>query len=852
MTLRLQQIGLIVVLLALMPVAARGADRKEIEFFETRVRPVLAEHCYKCHSATSEKVKGSLRVDSLDGLLKGGESGPAVVPGKPEKSLLIKAVNHDPAAELEMPPKEKLSAGAIADLSAWIKRGAPWPLEKAAAVVAPEVDKRPGFEAAGKSHWAFKPLANPAVPKVKHAAWVKTPIDAFVLEKLEKAQIAPAAPADKRTLLRRVYLDLIGLPPTLSEQRAFLDDASANALEKVVDDLLSRPQYGERWGRHWLDVARYAESQGYERDDPKPFAWTYRQYVIDSFNADKPYTRFVTEQLAGDEMEGSSAETQTATAFLRLGPFDTIAADGKLARYDQLDDVAGTTSAAFLAQTIRCARCHDHKFEPFAQSDYYKLIAVFEPLKGRDAKETLVGNEAELTEYRKSQEKFDAEAQPLQARGDGLKIAVVEKAINSPAKGTAAIDAKKKSDLESLIAILQKSPKTRNKAEMEMLPRARRKIDEAAKQFADKEDKVEFEKLDKQLAAIDAGRPPGNRAYIFTEDSPRAPVTHLFYRGDCNKPGPEILPGVPTVLGGEGLPPPVATAKTSGRRLWLANWMTGPGQALLARVMVNRIWQYHFGHGLVESPNDFGLHGEEPSHPELLEYLAKQFVDGGWTMKRLHKMIVLSSVYQESAGYRMNAADPEGRLLWHWRTHRLEAEAVRDSLLAVSGQINLEVGGPDVFPPLAQKVVGDSAGFEWKTSDARESARRSVYVYVKRNVGLPELEVMGMPDASGSTGQRTITTTALQSLMLMNSKFANEQAMHLAELIEKDAGGDPVKQVKEAFERVLCRPPTENELASSLEFLTTPTESSRQAKGRTPLASLCVVLLNTSEFIYTN
>jgi hypothetical protein len=839
-------------LMFFMPALAQAGDRKEIEFFETHVRPVLADHCYKCHSTTAHKVKGKLRVDSLEALLKGGESGPAVVPGKPEKSLLIKAVNHDPAADLEMPPKEKLTDSAIADLTAWIKSGATWPVEKSTPAVAREVDSRPEFEAAGKKHWAFKPLGHPAIPTFKNTPWVKTPIDAFVLAKLKEKNIAPAAAADKRTLLRRVYLDLIGLPPTLSEQRAFMDDASPNALEKVVDDLLARPQYGERWGRHWLDVARYAESQGYERDDPKPFAWTYRQYVIDSFNADKPYTQFVTEQLAGDEMEGSNAESQTATAFLRLGPFDTIAADGKLARYDQLDDVVGTTSAAFLAQTIRCARCHDHKFEPFAQEDYYKLIAVFEPLKARDAKETLVGNEAEMAAYRKSQETFDAEALPLQKRADALKIAIIEKAVNVQSKGAPAIDAKHKTDLQNLIAILKKSPDKRSKGETDMLPRARRKIDEAAKEFAAKEDKQQFEKLDKQLAAIDAKRPPGHRAYVFTEESPKAPPTHLFYRGDCNKPGPKISPGVPTALGGDSLSPPVPLAKSTGRRLWLAKWMTGPARALLARVMVNRIWQYHFGHGLVETPNDFGIHGDPPTHPQLLEYLARQFVDDGWTMKRLHKMIVLSSVYQESAGYQTNPADPEGQLLWHWRTHRLEAEVVRDSLLAVSGQINLQVGGPDVFPPLAQKVVGDSAGFEWKTSDARDSARRSVYVYVKRNVGLPELEVMGMPDASGSTGQRTITTTALQSLMLMNSKFANEQAIHLAKLIEKDAGANPTNQIRQAFERTLCRPPTADELASSLEFMNTPTTPAHDAKTNTPLASLCTVLLNTNEFIYTN
>ena len=857
-------------LLLLSPLAPslRAADRQDIEFFETRVRPVLANHCYKCHSATSEKVKANLRLDSLDAMLKGGESGPALVPGKPEKSLLIKAVNHDPAAELEMPPKQKLADAAIADLSTWIKRGASWPAEQAPAVVTTAVDKKPQFETVRKSHWAFQPLTNPVPPAVRNAAWPKSPIDAFVLAKLEEHKIAPAPAADQRTLLRRVYLDLIGLPPTLGEQQRFLDDASPNALEKVVDDLLSRPQYGERWGRHWLDVARFGESQGYERDDPKPFAWRYRQYVIDSFNADKPYTQFVTEQLAGDEMPDSNAQTQTATSFLRIGPFDTIAADGKLARYDQLDDIVGTTSAAFLGQTVRCARCHDHKFEPFAQADYYKLLAVFEPLtaRSRDGKDVpLVGNAAELAEYQKSQEQFDGQSAPIVAHSDSLKIAIAQAAFKRDPKPT-GLDPKRITELENLIAIVNKSAPSRTKSDTEMLPRARRKIDEAAKQFAGKDQKVELEKIEKDLAAIDAKRPPGNRAYIFTEETTKPPATHLFYRGDCNKAGPEIAAGVPTVLGGDSLAPPTPTDKTSGRRLWLANWMTGPGQPLLARVMANRIWQYHFGHGLVETSNDFGLHGDPPTHPELLEYLANQLVQGSWTVKRLHKMIVLSSVYQTSASFRMNVADPEGRLLWHWRTHRLEAEIIRDSILAVSGQLNLQGGGPSVFPPLAQKIVGDSAGFEWKISDERQSARRSVYVYVKRNVAVPELDVMGMPDASSSTARRTITTTALQSLMLLNSKFANDQAIHLAQLIEKQAGSDSELQIQQAFERTLCRPPTPQELSSSLEFLSTqPTltaskahrqgslrQGSGQALQPSPLASLCLVLLNTNEFVYSN
>ena len=357
-----------------------------MEFFEAKIRPVLAEHCYQCHSVKSEKIKAGLLMDSRAGLLKGGESGPAVVPGKPDDSLLIKAVRHDQALDLSMPPKKpKLPDATIADLTTWVKAGAPWPKEAApvAAASTAGATNQANVEKVRKGHWAFQPLSKPAPPSVKDAGWVKTPVDAFILAKIEAKGLKPNPPADRRTLLRRVYLDLIGLPPTPGEQEKFLADGSPDAFEKVVDDLLARPQYGERWGRHWLDVARYAETQGYERDEPKAFAWRYRDYVIKSFNDDKPYDRFVTEQLAGDEVENPNAETQAAVSFLAVGTFDTIAADAKQARYDQMDDVVGTTTAAFLGQSVRCARCHDHKFEPYPQADYYKLLSVFEPLQGR-------------------------------------------------------------------------------------------------------------------------------------------------------------------------------------------------------------------------------------------------------------------------------------------------------------------------------------------------------------------------------------------------------------------------------------------------------------------------------------
>ncbi len=817
---------------------ASAPDRVGIEFFEAKVRPILVDNCYKCHSAGAEKLKGNLRVDNREGLLKGGDSGPVIVPGQPEKSLLLKAINHDPASDLDMPPKSKLPDPVIADLTRWIRLGAPMPEEKAATALT-AVDHSADYEKVRKEHWAFQPLKKPVPPTVKDIAWTKTPIDNFILAKLEDKGIKPAPPADKRTLLRRIYLDLIGLPPTPTEQDAFLQNTSPDALANVVDDLLSRPQYGERWARHWLDVVRFAESQGYERDEPKPFAWRFRDYVINAFNQDKPYDRFLTEQLAGDEIENSNAETQTAASFLRLGPFDTIAADGKLARYDQLDDVVGTTTAAFLGQTLRCARCHDHKFEPFAQTDYYKFLAVFDPLSDKVKEASLVGNAEERAAYATEQSTFDAQVAPLEAKVNDKRLEILQSAKKPNLGG-------------DILGPLNKPIASRSKGDLEQLAKNRRRIDDELKRIATREQIAELDQTNKQIDEINAKRPLGTFAYVFS-DEPKPRTTRLFIRGDCNKEGPEIRPGVPTVLGGNNVSPPKPLEKSSGRRLWLANWMTGPGQPLVARVMANRIWQYHFGAGIVSTANDLGVHGDPPTHPELLEYLAASLVENKWTLKQLHKTIILSSAYQTSSAHQTNPADVDGHLLAYWHTRRLESEVIRDSILAVSGKLNLQSFGPGIFPPLAEKVVGQSAGFDWSTSDERQSARRSIYVHVKRNVNLPELEVLGLPDAASSTDRRTQTTTALQSLMLLNSKFTNQQAAHLADRIREDAGSEAPAQVDRAFQLTLCRPPLQNERDNAIKFLEQQSRfPSSKDKQMSPLTSLCLVLLNTNEFIYTN
>ncbi len=720
------------------------------------------------------------------------------------------------------------------------------------------------FTAEEKNHWAFQPAVKPSVPAIQDPARAANPIDAFILARLEKAGLRQAPPASRVTWLRRVTFDLIGLPPTPQEQENFLADLSPQAHEKVVDDLLSRPQYGERWARHWLDVARYAESNGYERDGTKPSAWRYRDYVIEALNRDRPFDRFILEQLAGDEIEGSNAETQIATTFLRLGTWDDEPADPKVDRYEQLDDVIAATATAFLGLTLRCARCHNHKYEPLAQMDYYRFQAVFEPLRrpqdNRADQDRLVGTEEELKKYREAAALADRQITEVHQKIGDLKGPVRDRLFEE----------RKTSLPQAAVAAFQTEPGKRTEDQKKLVQAHQKKLDDEIEAASTEAEKARLVQWQGEAKKIDAARPPEPpRGYIWEEEKASIPPTAIFTRGDPYQPVGSVAPGLPAIFSDPPEDPPKAAARTSGRRLWLGRWIASPKNPLTARVIVNRLWQRHFGQGLVATENDFGLMGERPSHPELLDWLAAAFLENGWSLKAMHRLMVLSNTYRLSAGTEEESLrkDPANRLLWRWKPRRLEAEAVRDAVLAASGRLNLAMGGPSIFPAIPRAVIeGQSVpGQGWGKSDPLEAARRSVYIFIKRSVIVPELELLDFPDTTSCCEERLVSTVAPQALTFLNGDFANEQAAAMAERLEREAGPDRRARIQRAFQIAMARPAAEREIALAEEFLrhdeeqagrnapaaaqagqtVDPDKSSRQA-----LSSFCLALLNSNEFFY--
>jgi hypothetical protein len=785
----------------------------------------LRANCVRCHGA-EEKIKGKLKLTSRESMMKGGRSGPAIVPEHPEKSLLIQAINYD---KPQMPPRGKLPKAEIDALTKWVKMGAPWPADVTS--IAAKASGPPVVDDQARQFWAFQPLQKIEPPSVKQKSWVRNPIDAFVLAKLEAAGMKPAPPAEKTSLLRRVHFAVTGLPPTPAEVDAFLADESPDAYDKVVDKLLASRHYGEHWGRHWLDLVRYAESCSFERDSAKPFAWRYRDYVIRSFNADKPYDRFVREQLAGDELDDVSSDSIIATGFYRLGPSDDDPSDALRAYYDDMDDVIGTMGQVFLGLTTNCARCHDHKIDPFPQKDYYKLVAFLHGIRRYSADSVRpIGTKEEILRSKDVLAKRDATLAELQK-----KMSAIEEAVQNHLQGGERDDFKHEPDRASLIKKYVPSAITQQEFNSYMALRKERD---------------ELKKSPPAAAAT---------ALCVTEDGPNAKDTFVLLRGNPQSQGDKVEPGFPSVLIAPDalprvMPNPGKDAKSSGRRRVLADWLADARNPLPTRVIVNRIWQYNFGRGLVRSSNNFGYQGTPPTHPELLEWLANEFIAGGQKFKPIHRLILTSNAFRMSsqAEPAVVAKDPENDLLGRFDLRRLTAEEVRDSILAASGNLNLaKKDGPSVYPVIPAEVLAGQSrpGDGWGKSTPEEAASRSVFVYIKRAVPVPLLAAFDGPDLDATCPVRFTTTQPTQALALINSDFLNSQAKTLAESIKKDSGADVKAQVRLALRRVLQRGPTDKEVDRGLRFIEQAVKADKLTEEEA-LRRFCVIALNLNEFVY--
>jgi Protein of unknown function (DUF1553)/Protein of unknown function (DUF1549) len=691
-----------------------------------------------------------------------------------------------------------------------------------------------------RRHWAFQAPVRPTVPQVKRKGWVKNPIDAFVLAALEENELRPSAEADRTTLLRRVTFDLTGLPPTPEEVKAFVADKSTEAYANMVDRLLASPHYGERWAQHWLDLARYADSDGFEFDQARPDAWRYRDWVVEALNQDMPYDQFVRWQLAGDELAPNDVDAFIATGLNRCYPDMVDLNDQKLRRQNALNDITETTGLVFLGLTIGCARCHDHKFDPIRIHDFYRLQAFFTPARFRD--DFPIGEpeerEAYETRYRRWEEAVTAFQEAVIHVEQPVRSALTPDLLPTVNDETAAAFTRSESErTPSDVHLIYESQAKDRRIGPGVWTLVLDPTSASLREF-----------WMARLAALKKAVPPSlPHARGLDEVSPEAPPTYVLNRGEPTAKGDLVAPAFPLVLcpdGSAAVPAASPKAHSTGRRKALADWLTTPGHPLTARVIVNRLWQHHFGHGLVATPSDFGTMGSEPTHPELLDWLATELIARGWSLKAMHRLILTGAAYRQSsrtypAGL---AADPENSLLWRYNRQRLDGESIRDSLLAVSGRLNPEMGGPCIFPELPAELAKlSNKGVAWPVSDhARDRNRRSLYVFIRRNLRYPFFEAFDRPDTNASCPRRPVTTIAPQALTLLNSHLASDAAVALAARLKREAGPDREAQVERAYLLVFARSPDAEERRIAREFL-----GSGEALG-----SYCRALLNANEFIY--
>ncbi len=844
--------------------APRELSSQEVDFFESRIRPVLIKDCYGCHSAKSGASKGGLMVDTKDGMLIGGDSGAAIVPGDLDESLLWSAINHE---DYNMPPGKMLSQREIADFKQWIEMGAPDPRVVKAANIKSEIT--PEDIEKGKEFWAFKMPTMPSLPDVAAGSWSDEPIDQFVLAKLEENELKPAVDANAESVLRRLSFDLVGLPPNPQQTAAFKSEYKKDpraAIEKVVDDLLARKEFGERWGRHWLDLARYAESTGKEVNITFPNAWRYRDYVIDSFNKDKPYDRFVQEQIAGDLLPASSdaqwAESLTATGFLAMGPKTLTEQNGRQFHLDLIDEQVDISSRVVLGVSVACARCHDHKFDPIPQTDYYAMSGIFENTTTHYGTIDTVQNR----------------------RPSNLLVLPVA----DPKLASKKISRK---ELGQLKEALEKTQEQLVEAQRERRQKRRGMNSQNTK----KQDSVGVGRsvlnvarasskagaLEAKLNSYDSNGMP----YTFVmgvQEADAMQETRLLVGGEFNQPGQVVDRGLPQVLCEQ----PVEIEKRSSGRLELARWMGSDANPLTARVMVNRIWQHMMGHGLVRTPENFGSTGQRPTHPQLLDYLAVKFVEDGWSMKSLIREIAISRTYRTSSQFDQKSfeVDPENELLWRFEPRRLEAEAIRDSILMISGDLQSErpyasiVGRSgdglvregsilSVASPGEQKSMGgrgmrrrrgDGGGVKPSVATIDQpSGHRSVYLPVVRDNVARSLDVFDFADANMVVGKRESSNTPDQGLYFLNSKFVIDQSQKFAKKLMQEAS-EPQQQIRLGILWAYGREATAGEISAAIdfyqEFVVSGQGSRRDSSDEAleKLSALCQGILAGAEFRYLN
>ncbi len=794
---------------------AAELSREHLEFFEKKIRPVLAGRCYECHSA-AKKIKGGLALDTRAGLLKGGDAGPVLVPGDAERSKLIEAVRYK-NRDLQMPPKSPLPPDQVRDLEQWVKLGAPDPRGE---IVAQSTGKHGLSVEEGRRFWAFQPLTDPAVPKVSNRkSKIGNPIDAFIAGKLAEKKLAAAAPADKRALIRRATFDLAGLPPSPEEVDAFLADKSPDAFAKVVERLLNSPAYGERWGRHWLDLARYADSNGLDENVAFGNAWRYRDYVVNAFNADKPYDRFVREQIAGDLLPADSLpqrhEQLTALGFLSIGPKLLAEPDKVKLEMDMIDEQIETLGRAFLGMTVGCARCHDHKFDPVPTTDYYALAAIFKSTRTMDDLKT-------IARWHEPEVATPAERAMVEAH---------QKRV-----------AEQKAAITNLVSTANKSLVTdKGTKDVSKNPESRYPTNTVA----------ELKQLRETLAQLEKDAPEMPSTMGVTDATNMVKTLPVHIRGSHLTLGQPVPRGFPQVMRFASLRAELPDQQSG--RLELAQWLASPDHPLTARVMVNRIWRWHFGQGLVGSTDNFGVLGERPSHPELLDWLARRFIAEGWSVKAMHRLIMSSAAYQRAtkpaSETRRSVVDSENRLLSHFPIRRLEAEEVRDSVLFVAGTLDRTMGGKTI------PVKNREFFFNHTSKDATtyDSPRRALYLPVVRNNVYDLFEQFDFPDPAVPNGNRNATVVAPQALLMMNSGLVVKAAEQFATSLLASASDD-TRRLELAYQKAYARPPTAKELARAKKFLAEFKPATTVDKSKIPPAwtVFCQSLLAANEFIYLN